>query len=210
LREKTLKKICPICGKEFNTFLSINQKTCSAKCAGKKNTLLSNKKNSRICKICGKKFVLSHNKTKGWYCSYKCSGIGLKRLKGGKELKCFNCGKILWKHRCRNTRFCSISCYRKKVRPSSYELFIENLLKKLKIKFVKECRFSKYYADFYLSKLKTVIEVDGGYWHNKKEIKKRDRRKTKYINSLGIKVIRIKGEDIKNGKMGKYKIFQKI
>jgi len=62
-------------------------------------------------------------------------------------------------------------------------------------KFKRQYSVSCFVLDFYCSELKLAIEVDGKY-HDNEEIKKYDRDRQEYIESLGIKVIRIKNEEI--------------
>ena len=49
-------------------------------------------------------------------------------------------------------------------------------------------------ADIYVPQLKTAIEYDGGYWHKNKAEK--DIRKNEALNSNGIYVIHIRGEEL--------------
>lgn len=68
-------KTCGNCGHEFNTYPSINKKSCSAKCSQelvKKDTYRKYKKE---CKVCGDEFLPPRPAEGGIYCSYKCRGI---------------------------------------------------------------------------------------------------------------------------------------
>lgn len=81
---------------------------------------------------------------------------------------------------------------------TSSELYIQSLLSKLPYKFIPEKGFIKgdYYCfvDFYLPKpLKVCLEIDGGY-HNTTKQQARDKRKTKYLESRGFRVIRLTNE----------------
>ncbi len=51
-----------------------------------------------------------------------------------------------------------------------------------------------YFADCYLPKYKTIIEIDGGY-HNTNSQQFKDERRTIYLNSVGIEVIRLTNSD---------------
>lgn len=78
------------------------------------------------------------------------------------------------------------------------ELYVQSLLSELPYKFIPEKGFIQgdYYCfvDFYLPKpLKVCLEVDGGY-HNTDKQKARDKRKTKYLEKRGFKVVRITNE----------------
>jgi very-short-patch-repair endonuclease len=87
-----------------------------------------------------------------------------------------------------------------KIRKKGYhntkpELEMEKILKSLKIKYIHpypiwdiEHCFS---ADFFIPKIKTIIEVDGIYWHNLKKVKRKDKIRNKEMKNRGYNVIRI-------------------
>lgn len=54
-----------------------------------------------------------------------------------------------------------------------------------------------YIADFICLKAKLIIEVDGGY-HSREQQKLQDYLRTKDLNAMGYKVVRIKNEDVRN------------
>ena len=64
-------------------------------------------------------------------------------------------------------------------------------------KFRRQHPISGYILDFYCHKLRLSIEVDGKY-HMNLEQKRKDKERTKYLNSLKIKEIRFKNEDVLN------------
>lgn len=89
-----IKRICPICGKEFKTIPSIikngNGKYCSRECYGKSKV----KKVKRRCEICGEEFEAKLslvNRGGGKYCSRKCYH---KSHENKVKCKCKICGKI--------------------------------------------------------------------------------------------------------------------
>lgn len=53
---------------------------------------------------------------------------------------------------------------------------------------------SLYFADFYLPKYKVIWEIDGGY-HKTTAQKKKDEKRTAFLESVGIKVVRIQNEE---------------
>ncbi|RDC56584.1 imidazole glycerol phosphate synthase subunit HisF [Pedobacter chinensis] len=67
--------------------------------------------------------------------------------------------------------------------------------KKLGVKFRRQHPISFFIADFYCHEKKLVIELDGGI-HNKPEAKISDDERTAILNSLGIKVIRFKNNEL--------------
>ncbi|MFN3403666.1 MAG: endonuclease domain-containing protein [Cytophagaceae bacterium] len=62
-------------------------------------------------------------------------------------------------------------------------------------KFRRQHGVSSYILDFYCPELKLAIEVDGPI-HLKPDVKENDRIREEFLNSLGIKVIRFKNEDV--------------
>ena len=73
-------------------------------------------------------------------------------------------------------------------RISSAEAKVIKVLNKLDYLFKREMRIGKYSVDFYLGQ-KLCIEVQGEYWHNLPERKERDKRKKKFLESQGYKVL---------------------
>ena len=57
------------------------------------------------------------------------------------------------------------------------------------LKFRRQHGLGRYIADFYCPEIRVVIELDGGS-HESEEAQKYDAERTRYIESLGIKVIR--------------------
>ena len=53
----------------------------------------------------------------------------------------------------------------------------------------------QYIADFYFPDTKLILEIDGGY-HEDFEQRKADIKRTKDLNTEGIKVVRMKNEDV--------------
>ncbi len=71
-----------------------------------------------------------------------------------------------------------------------------NFLRKYPIRFLRQKIIDNYIADFYCSKAKLVIELDGSQ-HYTECGKKYDRIRTGVIESRGIKVLRIPNSQIK-------------
>lgn len=74
---------------------------------------------------------------------------------------------------------------------------MEKALTLAKIKFKREVKFKRFHVDFLLEKYKTVIECDGEYWHLIPKIMERDKRKDILLQSLGFKVLRFTGSELK-------------
>ena len=67
---------------------------------------------------------------------------------------------------------------------------------------------SDYIVDFICRSKKIIIEIDGGQ-HNEDDNKNYDLERTKFLESLGYKVIRFWNNDIDNNIEGVYKEMQK-
>lgn len=63
------------------------------------------------------------------------------------------------------------------------------------LKFFRQYSVGAYIIDFYCPEYKLAIELDGGQ-HADEEIKEYDRARTVYLESLGIKVIRLWNNDV--------------
>lgn len=69
-------------------------------------------------------------------------------------------------------------------------------------------RFGRYETDFYLPRLRLVVEADGERWHPDAETAQKsvwarkryedDRRRDAYLESLGLAVCRLRGSEIRN------------
>jgi very-short-patch-repair endonuclease len=69
--------------------------------------------------------------------------------------------------------------------------------KPMNYKFRRQHPLGCYVLDFYCHKLRLSIELDGKY-HLNSEQKNKDEERTAYVNSLGIREIRFKNEDVLN------------
>lgn len=68
-------------------------------------------------------------------------------------------------------------------------------------RFVRQKVLDKYIADFYCATAKLVIELDGSQ-HYSDEGLEYDRRRTEYLNTLGIRVIRIPNNEVNDNFRG--------
>lgn len=80
-------------------------------------------------------------------------------------------------------------------------------LSKLKYRVRKQKIIDGFIVDFYIAKLKLVIEVDGEI-HNK--LKERDRERTEILKKYNLKVIRITNISILNNSRKTYSELEKI
>ncbi len=63
------------------------------------------------------------------------------------------------------------------------------------VRFRRQFIIGDYIADFYCAKTKLVLELDGGQHYDPEAIE-RDKKRTEYFESLGIKVIRFSNLDV--------------
>ncbi|MBQ7884380.1 MAG: DUF559 domain-containing protein [Phascolarctobacterium sp.] len=83
-------------------------------------------------------------------------------------------------------------------------------LKKLYPKFYRQRSIGIYIADFYCSKAKLVIEIDGGQ-HYSQEGMDYDEQRTMFLNSIGLEVIRFNNLEVEKNFNGVcYAINEKI
>jgi len=75
--------------------------------------------------------------------------------------------------------------------------------KQMGYKFRRQHSISNYIVDFYSPKLKLIIEVDGDS-HYIGNAQNYDKIRDEYLNSFGIKVLRVKNSDIMNNIEGVY------
>ena len=92
---------------------------------------------------------------------------------------------------------------RKKLRHrmTEAEVFLWSRIKNKQLagyKFRRQHSVGGYIVDFYCPKLKLAIELDGGY-HNQEEQIIYDEERTKYLNSLNIKVVRYWNHEVLKG-----------
>ena len=86
-----------------------------------------------------------------------------------------------------------------RVKATKAEKAAKDYLQKKGLKFVFQkpiiANKNGYIADFYFPDTKTILEIDGGY-HEDFEQRKADIKRTKDLNTEGIKVVRMKNEDV--------------
>ena len=74
-------------------------------------------------------------------------------------------------------------------------------LRKYKVTFTRQKPLGKYIVDFYCHKARLVIEVDGAQ-HYEADAKIRDEERTKYLEQMGLKVLRFTNWDINHNLEG--------
>ncbi len=82
-------------------------------------------------------------------------------------------------------------------KPTEFEeiLWSELRNKKLGYKFKRQYSLGNFVADFFCKEMKLAVELEGGI-HEKSDVKKYDDFRFKYILALGVRVMRVKNEDV--------------
>ena len=62
--------------------------------------------------------------------------------------------------------------------------------------FMRQKPIEEYIVDFFCSKLKLVIEIDGSS-HHYDEVYKKDRNKQSYLESIGLHILRFEDQEVK-------------
>ena len=88
---------------------------------------------------------------------------------------------------------------------STSELKTEEILEEMDLAFIYEKKILNWKVDYYLG-LKTIIEVQGEYWHNLDKVKEKDERKFKELRNNGYKIIEIWENELSNKDKIKAKI----
>jgi predicted nucleic acid-binding Zn ribbon protein len=91
MSEYFITKICPVCGKIFESRKCFNRTTCSRKCKYKNHSRLLSQKIDKKCIVCNESFLVSPADRGRKYCSVKCFRIDHK----AKKKPCMNCGKLI-------------------------------------------------------------------------------------------------------------------
>lgn len=108
-------KVCPSCGNTFETYPSINAKTCSRECRAAQMRVHPNKPrkgDSIPCDSCGTVFYRQPSAVKAdrRYCSVECGRKGI--VKPRPLVTCKGCGKKYQREIGKSLRaYCSAECY---------------------------------------------------------------------------------------------------
>ena len=82
---------------------------------------------------------------------------------------------------------------------TSIELTVKKFLDDNNIKYVQQFNLgNKFQCDFYLPIANLIVECDGEYWHNREDMKKRDKAKNAYAKKCGFKMLRLPEKEIIN------------
>jgi len=209
-KKSKIKKRCIVCGKEF--FVSPSRKNalcCSKKCSNLMNNQKRRLGEYRECEVCGKKIYIKRiylNQHKYHFCSNKCQVEWQKRNKN--KGICIICGKkFLYSKSQNNRKTCSERCkgvwvsflQSQNKGLNKLELKGREIIKEIDIEFQEQIVIeNKFLVDVFIPSKKIVIQWDGDYWHNKPEVRIRDKSQNNYLKKCGYKVLRFWESEVYN------------
>lgn len=71
-RGRRFQRTCPICGKEFETFRSVNKQTCGRACGHELRSRRAVQGRTRPCAVCGNEFTVVRRDRLTRHCSARC------------------------------------------------------------------------------------------------------------------------------------------
>lgn len=181
IADAKIEKTCERCGSKFivNASIAHRYQRCSLSCSPRLPMI--------PCERCGKLFRGEGRGRIRRYCSDACRYPP-------NSIICRQCGSE--KHVCPSElhrQFCSLACYRRSRGPTKPEIEAEKILAGMGLQFEREARIGRFSVDFLLPKIHVALEIDGAYWHRNKA---RDNRKTSFLESQGVVVVRIDAESL--------------
>lgn len=152
----------------------------------------------KICSICGTIFVPEYREQR--FCGRKC---GQESCRKKIRRVCQYCGNIF--HVPPNIIqrgggiYCTRRCHIKgRKRETNIEKKVREQLEKRNIAYEQEKRIGhRFHLDFYLPEQNIAIECDGKFWHSLPGAARRDKRKEKFIESLGMSLVRLPEDQIR-------------
>ncbi len=220
---RKVKKICKVCKKEFFLYpcqvkgRKNHGLTCSVEC----NSKLMDTRIKVKCDICGKEFLRQKRQIKKRnYCGQKCCGLAQRKRK---KFKCIVCGKVKERPISQlkgggRGKFCGKKCrfrfqrsrkgraLQRKVTiasfpiksPTDIELILQKILDGLNIKHISQVKkFKRYILDEIIPKYALIVEAQGTFWHQRPKRKRRDRKRKRYLEKRGYKVLLLDGQLLK-------------
>lgn len=143
------------------------------------------------CETCGTIFKRSSRRRSVRHCSVECR-------KRQVALTCENCSATF--HRSQSgvegARFCSRRCYLSFGGETSIERIVRHRLLAMALPFRAQVPVGRWNVDFLIADT-LVIEADGDYWHSKKGVPARDRRKDRFLRAQGLGVVRLLGSALR-------------
>ena len=84
-----------------------------------------------------------------------------------------------------------------------------DFLRSYPVKFTRQKVLGKYIADFYSAEAKLIIELDGSQ-HYEKENQRKDQNRTEFLESYGLRVVRIPNNEVMRNFRGVFEYIDMI
>ena len=84
-------------------------------------------------------------------------------------------------------------------KPNGSEQILYGWLEEAGVLYSREFKIGRYFADIFIPDKRLVVECDG-YYHNTPERMKHDQKRDAFMTSRGIRVVRIRSQDIRSSK----------
>jgi len=81
---------------------------------------------------------------------------------------------------------------------TNIEVILYKVLDELLVQYEKQYPIHYWIVDAFIPESNLIIQADGEYWHNKKDVKQRDDSSNKYLEKCGFKILRFWGNKILN------------
>lgn len=194
---------CEACGKEFHLKPSAIKRGrgryCSFECR---------KQQVKLVCPCGNRFTTTLYRLENCGAKY-CSRSCFRKYSKANRVHCIckNCGTEFELYeselKSRPGYYCSRECAVKGSAPTYIERLCYRRFEDLGFIEGQDFLFqygypkSRYVLDFYFPADKIVVEANGVYWHTLPGARRRDRKRRKYLESKGLRVLEWWGSDIK-------------
>lgn len=170
------------------------------------------------CAHCGKKFYTRRAlKNKQEFCSRKCFHASRRLVREGKsnnkwkpkiKVTCDNCGKEFetYPSRKKRRKYCSRKCRiagnfarLASGKRTNIEKIMAQALSNAGMRYNEQSvMFDKFMVDFELPDYKIIVQCDGIYWHDRPEVKSRDKGQDRYFAKAGYIVLRFSDNQIES------------
>lgn len=203
----TVDRRCVMCDAAFVAVRHENgyvSSTCSRGCRSAKawQTRGVHSRIAKQCGRCGRAFTVPFKERRALLCSEACRIASLRRGRPrlGHHRPCIQCRAAVWVIPATQgrRRFCSLSCaaiYRVRTgaikSPTSIERRTYEALEIAAISFTPQAAFGRYVADAWLPSHRTILEVDGDYWHSRPERIERDAKLADFCRKRGYGLLRL-------------------